>query len=378
MTFDFESQRALFPILTKKAQLSSCSQSALSTPVMQAMSDYTTSWLENGMDWMGWMDAVHAAKAEFAQLIHAEAKDIAAMSCVSDIASSIGSALEFTPEKNGVVLGEIDFPSMGHVWLAHQRKGAVVQFVKADGNHCIDLQSYQSVIDARTRLVSISHVSYHNGFIQDIGAIADMAHKHGALVFVDAYQSVGSLQIDVVRDQIDVLACGAQKFLLGCPGIAFAYIRPDLANTLLPSNTGWFGRTNPFAFDIRGLDYAPGAPRFDTGTPPMVNAFAARAGMQLLNTLDMGKVESYLAHLSEVALHELKRLGLRSASPGNVAQKASNTAVYVGDSRGVEQKMAQAGFIVSARNDVIRVAPHFYNTEEEVVMAIRALAQHAR
>jgi selenocysteine lyase/cysteine desulfurase len=377
MTFNFESQRALFPILAKKAQLSSCSQSALSMPVAQAITDYTTGWLERGMDWAGWMETVHAAKAEFARLIHAEAKDIFVMSCVSDIASSIGSSMEFTAEKNGIVVGEIDFPSLGHVWLAHERKGAAVQFVKADDNHCIDLQSYQSAIDDRTCLVSVSHVSYYNGFIQDIRAIADIAHKHDALMFVDAYQSVGALQIDVVRDRIDVLACGAQKFLLGCPGIAFAYIRPELANTLRPSNTGWFGRVNPFAFDIRALDYAPGAPRFDTGTPPMVNAYAVRAGMQLLNSLGMDKVAPYLAHLSSVALQEVKRLGLRCASPDNPAIKASNTAVYVSDSLGVEYKMAQAGFIVSARNDVIRIAPHFYNTEEEVVMALRELAHHA-
>jgi selenocysteine lyase/cysteine desulfurase len=377
MKFCFEEERSFFPILKRKAQLSSCSQSALSDPVARAITAYTTSWLEQGMDWVGWVTEVEAAKVEFAKLINAAPGDIAVMSCVSDITSSIGSAFEFTKEKNEVVVAEIDFPSLGHVWLAHERKGAQVKFVPENGKNCIDLEAYHEVINARTALVSVSHVSYYNGFRQDIGAIPALAHAHDALIYIDAYQSVGAMQIDVVRDQIDLLACGAQKFLLGCPGIAFLYVRPDLAPKFRPSNTGWFGRVNPFAFDIRHLDYAEGARRFDTGTAPMINACAARAGMQLLNSLDMTQVESYLHFLSEIALQEAKNHGLRIASPLDANLKGSNTAIYVNDASAVEGKMANDGFIVSARNDVIRVTPHFYSTEQEVVAAMKALAKHA-
>jgi selenocysteine lyase/cysteine desulfurase len=377
MKFRFERERALFPILKHKAQLSSCSQSAMSEPVATAIKEYTTCWLENGMDWVAWGTAVEEAKAEFAQLIHADASDIAVMSCVSDLASSIGSSLDFSKEKNGIIVGEIDFPSLGHVWLAHERKGAQVLFVPSDSDHCISLDAYHKVINERTRLVSVSHVSYYNGFRQDIRSIATLAHAQNALIFVDAYQSVGSMQIDVVRDKIDMLACGAQKFLLGCPGIAFLYIRRELAQTLLPSNTGWFGRINPFAFDIRHLDYAQGARRFDTGTPPMINAYAARAGMRVLNSLDMAQVESHLHHLSDIALQEAKNHGLRIASPLEATLKGANTAIYIDNASTVERKMANDGFIVSARNDVIRIAPHFYNTEQEVAAAIQALAKHA-
>lgn len=373
MTHPFEAQRELFPILKKKVQLSSCSQSAFSTPVAQAMADYNAGWLENGMDWAGWMTAVGQAKAEFAKLINATPQDIGVMSCVSDIASSVASALQFPAEKNRIVVGEIDFPSLGQVWLAQQGRGARVDFVAADEHHCIPVDTYAAAIDARTALVSVSHVSYYNGFRQDIGTIARLARNQGALLFVDAYQSVGSVRIDVVRDGIDILACGAQKFLLGCPGIAFVYVNKDVANRLAPTNTGWFGRVNPFAFDIRGLDYAEGAARFDTGTPPMINAFAARAGMGMLNALDMGQVEAWLRHLSEVTLAEAAALGLRVASPTDLAHKSATTAVCVDNAGAVEKQMAAAGFIVSARNDVIRIAPHFYNTEQDVVSALRAL-----
>ncbi len=375
MKFNFETQRALFPILAHKAQLSSCSQSALSTPVADAIAGYMASWREQGMNWVGWGVALDRAKAEFARLIGADSGDIAVMSCVSDLASSIGNCLDFTPAKNGIVLGEIDFPSVGHVWLAQQSRGADVTFVAGDGQRAIGLEDYEKAIDGRTRLVSVSHVSYSNGFKQEIGAIAALAQARDAVLFVDAYQSVGAMQIDVMRDKIDILVCGAQKYLLGCPGVAFMYVRRDLAQQLTPANTGWFGRVNPFAFDIRGLDYADGARRFDTGTPPYINAAAAGAGMALLNSLDIATVESHIEHLSEVALQAARDHGLRIASPLNPKLKGSNTAIYVDDSAAVEKRMASAGFIVSARGPVIRVAPHFYNTAQEVSGAMAALAK---
>lgn len=375
MTFPFAAERALFPILASRAQLSSCSQSALSQPVSDAIQRYMDSWLNAGMDWVGWGVALDHAKAEFAQLIGADAGDIAALSCVSDLASSFGNTLVFDADKNGIVMGEIDFPSLGHVWLAQQSRGAEVRFLSEQSQGAIQLEAYAAAIDDKTRLVSVSHVSYSTGFRQDIGAIAALAHAKDALIFVDAYQSVGAMCIDVLRDGIDVLVCGAQKYLLGCPGIAFMYVRRDLAQRLKPANTGWFGRVNPFAFDIRQLDYADGARRFDTGTPPYINAAAADAGMTLLNRLDMAAVESYIEQLSAVALQAARQHGLRIASPLDPKLKGSNTAIYVDDASAIEKKMAAAGFIVSARGPVIRIAPHFYNTEAEVAGAMAALAK---
>ena len=375
MNFPFAKERALFPLLARRAQLSSCSQSALCTPVLEAIHQYLASWQELGMNWVGWGVALDQAKAEFAKLVGADSGDIAVMSCVSDLASSVGNCLGFGAGKNGIVLGEIDFPSLGHVWLAQQGRGAQVSFVAGDGQGEIRLEDYQRAITARTRLVSVSHVSYSNGFRQDIAAIAALAHARDALIFVDAYQSVGAMQVDVLRDGIDILVCGAQKYLLGCPGIAFMYVRRELAQTLRPANTGWFGRVDPFAFDIRQLDYADGARRFDTGTPAYINAAAAGAGMELLNSLDMAAVELHIERLSAVALQAAKDHGLRIASPLDPRRKGSNTAIYVADSSAVEKKMADAGFIVSARGAVIRVAPHFYNTEEEVAAALAALAK---
>lgn len=372
MIHPFAASRELFPILKHKVQLSSCSQSALSIPVAQALQDYLEVWQRQGMDWVGWMQAVEEAKAEFAQLIGADPQDVAVAGSVSDAASHIASALSYTAERRRIVVGECDFPSMGHVWLAQQPRGAEVHFVPAAGGHCTPASHYQACVDERTRLISVSHVAYDTGFIQDLGAIQRLAQSHGALVFVDAYQSAGALDIDVQRDGIDILAAGAQKFLLGCPGIAFLYVRPGLAAQLQPGNTGWFGRQNPFAFDIRKLDFPANASRFNTGTPPMVNAFAARAALRLLNSLERGAVQDHLLHLARLAREESQHLGLTLALP--LQAPTLTTALRVGDAAACEKRLAEQGYLTSARRDILRIAPHFYNTEADVLGAVRALA----
>src|SRR6218665_28830 len=213
---------------------------------------------------------------------------------------------------------------------------------------------------ARPALVSVSQVCFYDGQIVDIAAPGRAARAQGALQFVDAYQSAGAVSIDVRAQELDMLAAGAQKYLLGIPGIAFLYVRPTLAQRLRPMITGWFGGVDPFAFDPLHLDFADGAARFNTGTPPMMCACAARAAM---------------------ALEEAARLGLSVASPGACGApvaKGANTAVRIPNAARVEAQMLQSGYVVSARNDVIRIAPHFYNQADEVVGALRELARLTR
>lgn len=374
MHHPFAAFRSQFPILDQQAQLSSCSQSALSVPVIEAVHAYLESWQTQGMDWAGWMLAVDEAKAEFARLIGAQPQDIAVAGSVADATSAVASALRFEPGKEVVVVGESDFPSQGHVWLAQAPRGAHVRFASAQADRCVTPACLEAVIDDRTLLIHVSHVAYDTGYIQDLAAIRQLASQHSAILFVDAYQSAGALDIDVERDQVDVLVAGAQKFMLGCPGIAFLYVRPGLATTMQPTHTGWFGRREPFAFDIRKLDFSDNANRFNAGTPPMVNAFAARAGLRLLNGLDRAEVQGYLLQLSQIGREEARRLGLKPVV-SDLGVSTLTTAILVQDAASSEQRLRQSGFITSARHDVLRIVPHFYNTEGEVIRAVRALAE---
>lgn len=378
MKHPFSSYRKLFPILEHTAQLSSCSQSALSLPVRQAADDYLESWLRRGADWGYWMELVGLARAEFAKLIGAAADDVAVVGSVSDAASGIASALRFDGDagaRRRIVTTTLDFPSLCHVWLAQRPRGADVHLVQAQPGASDGAARIAAAIDAQTALVSVSQACYYDGQTIDIAATGRAARAQGAIQFVDAYQSAGAVGIDVRAQAVDILSAGAQKYLLGIPGIAFLYVRRELAQQMIPTVTGWFGRVNPFAFDPAGLDFADGAARFNTGTPPMMCAAVARASIALLNEIGVPAIEDYLQQLSAVALEEADRLGLEVVSPRDPRAKGPNTAIRVPDAAQLEGRMFEAGYVVSARNDVIRIAPHFYNTADEVVGALRALAR---
>jgi selenocysteine lyase/cysteine desulfurase len=372
--FPFATERKDFPILESQYQLSSCSQGALSNQVQSALDEYIRTLSDEGMNWPLWMKRIDEAKSAFAQMINASADEIAVMSSVSDVSSSIASALDFSGKRNKIVSTEMDFPSNGHVWLSQQKRGAVVKFL-AQVDHMIPFRAYETSINEETLLTAVSHVSYYNGFKQDVKKIAELAHDKGSYIYVDAYQSVGSVVIDVKEMDIDFLSSGAQKYLLGIPGISFLYIRKSLALKLEPLNTGWFGRVSPFAFDIKQLDYASGTRRFETGTGPIINAYAAHASMDMLNGIGISNIEGYLKDLSANGISYAKDKGLSLKSPENPDHRASMIAIHVNNASEMESLLKARQIIVSARNDVIRIAPHFYNTEEDVFTAIDNLVE---
>lgn len=368
----FSNYRNLFPILKDKVQLSSCSQSAIATPVSLAIEEYHKSLLIDGMDWGKWMEVVQEAKQQFAMLIGAEVDEVAITSSVSEAISAIVTALSYKKGKNQLVTTEIDFPTVGHIFLAQQKYGAEVIFIPSVNNE-IPIDFYEKYITEKTILTTVSHVSYYNGFKQDLNSIANIVHEKGSLLLVDAYQSAGSVPIDVKATDIDILVAGAQKYLLGVPGIAFVYMKKNLANQLEPRVTGWFGQENPFAFQIKNLNFADGVRRFETGTPPVVNAYAANAAIKVLHDAGLENVYSYLEELSRYTVDYGQEKGLQIASPVAVAKKNPTTAFKVGDGTYIESQLKQSGIIVSARHDVIRIAPHLYNTKDDIKMAVDLL-----
>lgn len=368
----FQESREQFPILKNKIQLSSCSQSAMHRDVKNAIYNYIHSWEENGMDWSGWMRACENARSEFAKLINANVNEVAIVSSVSHGVSAVATSLS-NHDRKKVVITDFDFPTVGHVWLSHQDK-FTIHFIQNSEDNFIEPGDYVPHIDEDTLIVNTSHVSYYDGHKQDLKEVARVIHEKGAYLFVDAYQSLGQCAIDVKEMNIDMLCAGLQKYALGIPGIAFLYIKKEIAEKLTPKITGWFGQKNPFSFDIKRTTYAEAARRFDTGTFPMINGFAAEAALKLLNRYQVTNIEKHLQQLSRVAIEEASERGLVVKSPKDAERKGSNTAIYSENASQIEKTLADKDIIVSARNDVIRIAPHFYNTVDEVSFAVREIA----
>ena len=357
--------RREFPSLATTVHVANCSHAPQARRVRNAIDAYLESWLQAGMDWDAWMGEVERAREAFARLIGARSGEVAIATSASAAVASIASSLDGWGPRRRVVTTEAEFPTVGHVWLAHAKYGLEIDFIPVrDG--AIALEDYEERIDERTALTSATHVYYQNGFKQDVGRIAEIAHEAGSLLLVDAYQSLGTCAVDVRELDIDILVGGGLKYLLGLPGIAFIYAKEEIVERFEPALTGWFGRVNPFAFDARALDYASEARRFDTGTPPVFAAVAARAGMEIIEEIGARRIEGRIEELSACAMESADRLGLEYVGPRDVLVKGATTAIKVPDPHAIEGKLKERGVIASARGDVIRIAPHFFTTSDDI------------
>lgn len=357
--------RTEFPMLSERIHVANCSHGPQSRRVRRAVEAYLASWRAAGMDWDRWLDEVEAARREFAALIGARPEEVAISTSASAAVASIASGLEIEPTRSRVVTTEAEFPTVGHVWLAHRRYGLEVEFLPLrDGE--IPVEEYERHVDERTRLVSATHVYYRTGFRQDLSRIAEIAHSAGALLLVDAYQSLGTLALDVREQGIDMLVGGALKYLLGLPGIAFLYVRDELIDRFRPALTGWLGQADPFAFDPTTLQYADDARRFETGTPPIFAAAAARAGISIINEVGVDRVEGRIHRLSAHAISAARDRGLDYVGPLDPARKGALNAIRVPRPAAMEAALRERGIIATARGDVVRVAPHFFTTLQEI------------
>ena len=357
-----------FPTL-RKIHLANCSQGAQPACAADALNAFLTNWREEGMDWEYWMNVVNDAKAAFARLVNADAEDIAISFSVSSLVGTVASALDYRGMRNKVVTTELDFPTVPNIWFAHERLGASVDLIPASSEGDIDLDEYRRHIDGKTIMTSIPLVYYRNGYKQDIAEIASIAHQSGSMVLVDAYQGLGTTPVDVKAMDLDIVVTGCLKYLLGVPGIAFAYTKKEIRDQLRPTSTGWFGQADPFAFNYH-LDYATNGRRLETGTPPAAAAFPAKASIDLLLDVGIDRISARCDRLSQHCVEGAKSRGLPVLSDFDLGSKGPTTAVRVPNSHAMEEMLKARNVVASARGDVIRLAHHFFVTEEEIDHAL--------
>lgn len=364
--------RSRFRIFQRKIYLNSCSQGALSDAVQAGMEDYIASWHEQGSPWDLWVEQYEAARAAFAQFINATPDEVAIVTSASAGINSIASALNFR-ERKKVVMGEFEFPTMGHVWLAQRARGAEVQFVSAEGNRILSA-NYESMIDRNTLIVPLTHVCFKNGFRSEVSAITQIAHRSGALVMLDDYQDCGTRPVDVKAMDLDFYVTGTLKYLLGPPGLAFMYVRKEIVSSLVPTVTGWFAQTNPFAFDPQHIDLSPTARRFESGSPSVPNVYAAMPGFQLLQKIGMENVADHIKKLTQSLLSCALDLGIRTKTPADSAGPL--VVLQSKDSDLLVRKLAESDIVASNRHDGLRIAFHVYNTMDDVRAVVDVLKKN--
>ena len=364
--------RSRFKIFKHKIYLNSCSQGPLSDAVQAGLKDFMASWHEQGSPWELWVNRYEAARTAFAQFINASPDEVAIVTSVSAGINGVASALNFK-ERKKVVMGEFEFPTMGHVWLGQLARGAEVQFVAAEGN-CIPAANYEKMVDRNTLIVPLTHVCFKNGFRSEVNTVTQIAHRAGALVMLDDYQDCGTRPVDVKALDLDFFLTGTLKYLLGPPGLAFMYVRKELLSSLMPTVTGWFGQANPFAYDPKLFDLSPTARRFESGSPSVPNVYAALPGFQLLQEIGMENVAGHIKRLAQSLLGCAHDLGIRAKTPADSAGPL--VVLQCKDSNLLVQKLAESNIVASNRHDGLRISFHVYNTMDDVKAVVEVLKKN--
>ena len=371
-----ERVRPRFPIFERLTYVNSCSQGALSDAVRDAYARYLSDWDEHGAPWEYWVAQLDAARTSVAGLLNADPDEIAITTSVSAGVGALISAFSFDGERDKIVVSDFEFPTIGQISHAQERRGARVEHVRAETDGTIPLERFDAAIDERTALVAITHVCFRNGARLDVEPVAALAHERGALLLLDAYQTVGSLPVDVRALDCDFLAAGALKYLLGSAGLAFFYCRRELVERFSPTVTGWFADRDIFEMDIHDYSPAATARRFEAGTPPVPAIYAAIAGIELMREIGIEETEGHVRGLNQLLLEGLEELGSVVVTPRERERRGALVCIASTDAERLVAELTERGIVTSSRDGNLRVSAHCYNAVEDIEAVLRALREH--
>ena len=370
---DWMKWRAEFPILTRKTYLNSCSLGALSHRAEARLATFHEEWHTWGASaWYElWMGRVAELRGRVARMLNAKPQEIALTASTSVALSSVASAMDYR-KRPKVVIAELDFPTLGYQWMS--RADVEVVRVPSDDGVTIDPQRYADVVDERTSFLAVSHVFFTTGAVQELRTLADIAHRQGALLLVDAYQSVGQIPVDVKASHADILTTGPLKWLLGGPGLCYLYVHEDRIPELVPTIAGWFGAARQFQFDAGAFEFHDDARRYELGTPALSTLHAALGGQEIIDEVGVERIRARNIELTERLVTGAHDRGFRLRCAPDPATRTAIVMVAHEDPAGAVAHLAGRDVIVDFRPGYVRISPHFYNTGEEIDRVLEELA----
>ena len=364
--------RSRFPIFERLVYINSCSQGALSDAVRDSYQQYLRDWDEKGAPWEYWVERTEAARGAFAGLVNADPAEIAVTTSLSAGIASLASGLRYA-SRSKVVLTDLDFPTVGQIWHAQEARGARVVHVAVGPDGTVPLEHFDAAIDEDTVLVSIPHVSYKTGAMTDVEGVVELAHERGALVLLDAYQTAGSMTLDVKELDVDFLGAGVLKYLLASAGLAFFYCRSELFEKAWPTATGWFADEDIFAMDVHDYSPSPTARRFQSGTPPIPSIYAGIAGIELMQEIGIAETREHVEDLNDRLIAGVDELGGTLATPREREKHGALICVRSTDVNALVAALEDRGIVTSERDGNLRVSAHAYNTDEDIDAVLEAL-----
>ena len=373
-------RREEFPTLASGIHLLSHSLGPVPRTARASMLAYYDAWehhtSEDAWATSWWEMSAHVGD-RIAKILGGVRSSVQVQPNASIALSSVLSCFDFTSTKRSqIVASALDFPSMRYVLDAQTPMGARVETVPSGDGVTTPTERILAAIDDGTALVALSHVSFRSSYRIDVEPVVERAHKHGALVLLDVYQSAGAFPLRAAAWGVDFLIGGTIKWLCGGPACGYLYVRPDLQTKLQPKLTGWVAHSAPFDFTPPPMSYDNSVRRFAQGTPSIPALYSVLPGLQIIEEVGIETIRAESERRTEWMIDFALAQGWRVNSPRDVNQRGGSVMVYVEDGPGMVQRLNQRGVFVDCRPGVgLRMSPHFFNTDDEVKEAMAILSE---
>jgi len=370
--------RPEFPILETCTYLVSHSLGAMPRRTAAYLQEYADTWTRRGVRaWHeGWWEMGRATGDLLAPVLGVRPGTISMHQNVTVAMGVIASCFTFDGPRRRIVMTDHEFPSNMYLFEGFRRYGAEVVYVPSPDTVRTDLQRLLDAIDERTLLVPLSYVLFRSGYIQNARAVIEKAHQVGAHVILDVYQAAGAVPLDIEDMAADFAVGGSVKWLCGGPGAGYLYVRSDVATRLTPGFIGWAAHSTPFAFETGPAALAEPPERFQSGTPNIPALYAARAGYEIIREIGVEAIRARSLRLTRLLIERAQAAGFRLNTPLDDSQRAGAVIIDVPDGEAVSQQLILQGVIVDYRPGAgIRIAPHFYNTEQEIDRAMNIMVE---
>jgi kynureninase len=357
--------RPEFPVLDRTVYMISHSLGAMPRRTRDRLNQYADEWDTRSIRaWEeGWWEMPVTVGDLIGKIIGAGPGEVVMQQNVSICQWIVLSCFDWSAKRNKIVTEELNFPSNLYVY---QQAGARLVTVPSEDRITVPTERMLAAIDEETALVSVSHVLFRSSYIQDLEAITQRAHQVGAKIFVDLYQSAGTVPVNVRELGVDFATGGSVKWLCGGPGAGYLYVRRDLWPQLEPRATGWAAHKQPFSFSTEH-EYDASVFRFLNGTPNVPAMYAARSGYEIINEVGVENIRAKSMRQTARLIELAEEAGFRLNSPRNPAERGGTVVVDVPDGAEVNRELSRRDFLADYRPGAgIRIAPHFYSKDEEL------------
>ena len=368
--------RPEFPILDTCTYLVSHSLGAMPRSARASVGEFLDAWDHRGVRawYEGWWEIGRTTGDLLAPILGVPPGTISMHQNVTVTMGIVASCHAFDGRRRKIVLSDLEFPTNIYLFGGWRRYGAQTVMVRSDDGIRVPLDRLLDAIDDETALVPLSLVLFRSACVQDARAVVEKAHKVGARVVLDVYQAAGTLPLDLEALGVDYAVGGSVKWLCGGPGAGYLYVRPDLAKHVEPVLVGWAAHAEPFAFEAAPIRYADAPERFQSGTPNVPSLYSARAGYRIVAAIGVEAIREKSLRLTRTIMDHALARGYTLNTPLDDGERGGSVVVDVPGAKDVADELMRQNVVIDYRPGAgIRMAPHFYNTDEEIDHALATL-----